>query len=498
MNSPVKRPRAQSDVNGVVSPASKKTAKKLPVLLLSGFLGAGKTTTLKNILTNAKNRRVAVLVNDMAELNIDANAVEGLVQREQELVQLENGCICCTLRMDLVEEVLKLAQSNKFDALVIESTGISEPMQVAETFAATLPEEVIKAQKNGEAAALALGRLCDVARLDSCTTVVDVASFFSYFETSKTVQDDAMGLDQEAISPEDERSLVGLLTEQVEFADMIVLNKTDLVNKTTLGRVRGAITRINPRAKIVESSFGKVPLEDLLGTGRFDIEDSAFWVANGTRWFAELPGSHKPETLEYGVGSFIYRREGRPFHPKRLYEWVTEFFLLSTTQSVITNVETYDEAKAEEEARRENEEKEMDGEEDDEEEEEGDENEEGEDDSDAEPEDEAVELRESWWEKMGDKSVLLRSKGCVWVASYPKFCNTWGQSGPYLHLNAEDPWETMKQTPRTELVLIGQDLDRKKLEAQLDSCLITDAELAQGEAAWKALEDPFALVVIRE
>ena len=450
---------------------------------------------MKHILTNTMNRKVAVLVNDMAELNVDANQVEGLVQREQELVKLENGCICCTLRMDLVEEVMKLASSNKFDALVIESTGISEPMQVAETFAASLPPEVVEAQARGDAAAKALGRLCDVARLDSCTTVVDAATFFTHFATAKTVQDDAMGVDPATLPPEDEAIPVGLLTEQVEFADMIVLNKTDLVDATALARVRGTISRLNPRAKILESSFSRVPLEELLDTGRFDIEDAAVWVESGKRWFSELPGAHNPESLEYGVGSFIYRRSSRPFHPMRIYEWLTEFFLLSTSQAVITIHESYKAAAAAEEKRVQQENEEEEGEE------EGDDNEEeeGEDSGDevhagAEDDDAAI-LRANWRKALGDASTLLRSKGALWLASCPKFAITWGQTGPYLRLDPEDPWEALKQTPRTELVLIGQDLDRAKLEAQLDACLLTDEEFAAGESAWKDFEDPLELVV---
>lgn len=442
-------------------PTKKIKNEKLPVLLLSGFLGAGKTTLLKNILHNARGQRIAVLVNDVAQLNVDANLVADLVQREQELVRLQNGCICCTLRVDLVEEISRLAKAGKYDALVIESTGISEPMQVAETFALDLPPAVLEEQRKGSKAALALGCLHDIARLDSCTTVVDASTFFANFERAETVQDDAMG--QEAtIAEDDERSLVGLLTEQVEFADLIILNKTDLMPAAELGRVQAAVRNLNPHAKIMNCSWGAVPLENLLHTRRFDLEKSTRWVDSGSRWFSELPGQHNPESLEYGVGSFIYRREGRPFHPGRLYDLISEVFNLTFARAALTHHTVYAEAEAQQQAEEESKQaggtpghqdaarNETDSRSSTAAASVGDQSEADDDDDDDDDDGGSgpahytgASLREAWCEMMGDDSRLLRSKGCVWMAGAHShaFRIVWGHTGPYLHLEVDDPWK---------------------------------------------------------
>ena len=349
----------------------------------------------------------------------------------------------------------------------------SEPMQVAETFAAELPSEVLAEQQKGNDAALALGSLHEVARLDSCTTVIDASTFFDMFENAKTVQEDAMG-QEEHLEEGDDRNLVGLLTEQVEFADLIVLNKTDLLSVLQLNKVRTAVKIMNPHARIVDSSFGKVPLETLLNTSRFDMEACTKWVDHGSRWFAELPGSHNPESLEYGVGSFIYRNANKPFHPKRLYEWVGRVFNITASQAVLTSHDNYEQAAAAQEVEEEKdtatgatgEEAENEAANEAENNEEGGNVEAGEDDDEVEVEDgeddEAIDdedveddgstyftgasLRKSWKEMMGDDSRLLRSKGCVWMAGVHShnFRIVWGHTGPYLHLEVDDPWKVRR------------------------------------------------------
>jgi G3E family GTPase len=337
----------------------------------------------------------------------------------------------------------------------------SEPMQVAETFAAELPSEVLAEQQKGNDAALALGSLHEVARLDSCTTVIDASTFFDMFENAQTVQEDAMG-QEENLEEGDDRNLVGLLTEQVEFADLIVLNKTDLLSVLQLNMVRTAVKIMNPHARIVDSSFGKVPLKTLLNTNRFDMEACTKWVDHGSRWFAELPGSHNPESLEYGIGSFIYRNANKPFHPKRLYEWVVRVFNVSANQAVMTSHDSYEHAAAAHEevvveekdtATREEAENNKEGgnvevgKDDDDEVEDDDEEEDVEDvEDDGFTYSTGASLRKSWKEMMGDDSRLLRSKGCVWMAGTHShnFRIVWGHTGPYLHLEVDDPWKVRR------------------------------------------------------
>ncbi|MGF1711489.1 zinc metallochaperone GTPase ZigA [Vibrio kagoshimensis] len=391
--------------------------QKLPVTVLSGFLGAGKTTVLSHILNNRQGRKVAVIVNDMSEINIDAATVQNEVSlnhSEEKLVEMSNGCICCTLREDLLEEVTKLAQEGRFDYLVIESTGIAEPLPVAETF--TFADE------NGLS-------LSDVARLDTMVTVVDAINFLRDYDEAKFLTETP-----ESLGEDDERSVADLLVDQVEFADVILISKTDLAEKLEVDRLLAILKTLNTSATILPISNGEVELDAVLDTQNFSFEKAQ----QAPGWLKEMRGEHIPETEEYGISSFAYHAR-RPFHPEKFYDFLHNaedygklirskgYFWLATRPEFVGQ-----------------------------------------------------------WSQAGG-IARYGAAGMFWKAIPKEEWPTDQESLDAINNIWQEPYGDMRQ----ELVFIGQGLEQEKLIARLNECLLTEDEMEQGGDYWLSLEDPF-------
>lgn len=490
----------------------------IPVTILSGFLGSGKTTLLERILTSNHGMKVAVIINDMSELSVDAALIKDhkVANKEEKLIQLQNGCICCTLRGDLLEELINLHQNNEFDYILIESTGIAEPMQVAETFSSEFsqtlldtPDSVTSDERVLLQKVLDLGGLEKLTKIDTTVTVIDAMNFLANIETTDFLAnrwgDSGQG--------EADRTVTDLMIDQIEFADVIIINKTDRIKKKRLTKIQKIIKSLNLVAKIIKTSYCKVPMSEILNTGLYNFEkaaSSAGWLKSinemtlkegyGDKTKSVL--SPTPETVEYGVNSFVYKSR-KPFHPKRLYDALKDKFYIIEQQALAEqeHVDLYEVDEEEKEEERslaatpdtskvhellqseDEAESESEGDDDDEEE---------------------LSERELIRNKKNSPfGPLLRSKGFFWLATRYLLRGEWSSAGPMLTLKGGIPWfhvaglDKQEDIPpealtlikrdfqgpfgdrRNELVFIGTGIDSVKLKQILDDCLLTEDEYKQ-------------------